>query len=228
MAKLRACSPEHLLKKAMSEEHRVLPVATLLDGVEVPQLLIGWMNNWSYAGDVPCSPWRSAMTLPRELKLGEYDGKPLLCSTVVKEIEGIAESWQDVSGSFAAGDAYQLRVTVALDQNTTIALSNATGEKYEMEVLAMERKLLVRRSGQTGSKDFNGSFSIPSMQAPLCVNGNSVTLDIFVDQSSVEVFTQEGTMALTNLVFPSSIYNQLSVEGAAAECQVRQLKRIWK
>ena len=65
-------------------------------------------------------------------------------------------------------------------------------------------------------------------QAPLCVNGNSVTLDIFVDQSSVEVFTQEGTMALTNLVFPSSIYNQLSVEGAAAECQVRQLKRIWK
>lgn len=97
-----------------------------------------------------------------------------------------------------------------------------------MEVLAMERKLLVRRSGQTGSKDFNGSFSIPSMQAPLCVNGNSVTLDIFVDQSSVEVFTQEGTMALTNLVFPSSIYNQLSVEGEAAECQVRQLKRIWK
>jgi len=35
MAKLRACSPEHLLKKAMSEEHRVLPVATLLDGIEV-------------------------------------------------------------------------------------------------------------------------------------------------------------------------------------------------
>jgi hypothetical protein len=27
---LRACSPEHLLKKAMSEEHWVLPVATLL------------------------------------------------------------------------------------------------------------------------------------------------------------------------------------------------------
>jgi hypothetical protein len=34
IAKLRACSPEHLLKKAMSEEHRGLPVATLLDGEE--------------------------------------------------------------------------------------------------------------------------------------------------------------------------------------------------
>ena len=97
-----------------------------------------------------------------------------------------------------------------------------------MEVLASERKLLARRSGQTGNKDFNGSFSIPSMQAPLCVTGNSVTLDIFVDQSSVEIFTKEGTMSMTNLVFPARIYDQVSVEGAASECQVRQLKRIWK
>ena len=107
-------------------------------------------------------------------------------------------------------------------------IRSCTGEKYEMEVLAMERKLLVRRSGQTGNKDFNGSFSIPSMQAPLCVTGNRVTLDIFVDQSSVEIFTKEGTMSMTNLVFPTSIYNDVAVEGASAECQVRQLKRIWK
>ncbi|MBQ7442089.1 MAG: glycoside hydrolase family 32 protein [Prevotella sp.] len=192
------------------------------------KVLIGWMNNWSYAGDVPCSPWRSAMTLPRELKLGSYEGKPLLCSTVVEEIDGIAGEWQVANGNIAAGDAYQLRVTVGLDQNSTITLSNSTGEKYVMEVLASERKLLARRSGQTGNKDFNGSFSIPSMQAPLCVTGNSVTLDIFVDQSSVEIFTKEGTMSMTNLVFPARIYDQVSVEGAASECQMRQLKRIWK
>ena len=32
-------------------------------------VMIGWMNNWNYAGSVPCNPWRSAMTLPRELAL---------------------------------------------------------------------------------------------------------------------------------------------------------------
>ena len=107
--------------------------------------------------------------------------------------------------------------------NELMAAQHLFEEDVEVEILNC-----FDRSGQTGNKDFNGSFSIPSMQAPLCVTGNSVTLDIFVDQSSVEVFTQDGTMAMTNLVFPSGIYNQLSVEGAAAECQVRQLKRIWK
>ena len=65
------------------------------------------------------------------------------------------------------------------------------------------------------------------MKAPLKVEGGKVTLDVFVDQSSVEIFTAEGTMSLTNLVFPSSIYNQLMVEGAMSECQVRKLNRVW-
>ncbi|GAA3314463.1 hypothetical protein GCM10020331_007020 [Ectobacillus funiculus] len=35
------------------------------------RIMIGWMNNWQYAGSIPTSPWRSAMTVPRELKLQE-------------------------------------------------------------------------------------------------------------------------------------------------------------
>ena len=57
--------------------------------------------------------------------------------------------------------------------------------------------------------------------------GNKTFPALFVDQSSVEIFTAEGTMSLTNLVFPSSIYNQLTVEGAMSECQVRKLNRVW-
>ena len=33
------------------------------------RIFIGWMSNWEYAGEVPTDPWRSAMTLPRELSL---------------------------------------------------------------------------------------------------------------------------------------------------------------
>ena len=32
-------------------------------------LFIGWMSNWQYADKVPTAPWRSAMTMPRELVL---------------------------------------------------------------------------------------------------------------------------------------------------------------
>ncbi len=33
------------------------------------KIFLGWMSNWHYAAKVPTDPWRSAMTLPRELSL---------------------------------------------------------------------------------------------------------------------------------------------------------------
>ena len=192
------------------------------------RIMIGWMNNWQYSGDVPCSPWRSAMTLPRELKLIQYEGKPLLASTVVKEIDGIATSWQDTNGSITAPDAYQLRLTIDLDKNSTITLSNGNDEHFDIDVNGAARSITAHRTSASGKTSFNGTFSIPSIQAPLCVEGSSVVLDIFVDQSSVEIFTENGSMSMTNLVFPQSIYNKFSVSGANSKAQYRALKRIWK
>ena len=196
------------------------------------KIMIGWMNNWQYAGNVPCYPWRSAMTLPRELKLIDYEGKPLLANTVVSEIDKIAEAWQPLTSHLlpltSEKNAYQLRITLQLNQKSTITLSNDTDEKYVLDVNATDRSVMAHRTSATGLTSFNGTFSVPSIQAPLNITGNSVTLDIFVDQSSVEVFTENGSMSMTNLVFPKSIYNSLTISGASYEAQVRQLKTIWK
>ena len=192
------------------------------------KIMIGWMNNWSYAGDVPCSPWRSAMTLPRELKLIEFNEKPLLCCPVVNEIDKIAGTWQNVGTTIDAKDAYQLRLNLKLEKNSTITLSNSQDEKYVVDINANARTLTAHRTAASGKTSFNGSFSIPSMQAPLNVEGNTVTIDVFVDQSSVEILTKDGTMSMTNLVFPQSIYNQLTISGDDCEAQVRPLNRIWQ
>ena len=195
------------------------------------KIMIGWMNNWQYAGNVPCSPWRSAMTLPRELKLIEYNGKPLLANTVVSEIDKIAGIWQPLTSHLlhltSEKDAYQLRITLQLDQKSTITLSNGSDEKYVLDVSATDRMVTAHRTSATGQTSFNGTFSVPSIKAPLNVSDNSVTFDIFVDQSSVEIFTENGSMSMTNLVFPKSIYNNLTISGASYEAKVRQLNRIW-
>ena len=191
------------------------------------KLMIGWMNNWQYAGNVPCSPWRSAMTLPRELKLIEYDSKPLLANTVVSEIDKIAEKWQTAGADLDVKDAYQLRITLNLDKNSTITLSNSFDEKYVLDINANARTVTAHRNSATGQASFNGTFSVPSIQAPLNVTGNTVTLDIFVDQSSIELFTQNGSMSMTNLVFPKSIYNSLTITGATYNAQFRRLNSIW-
>ena len=192
------------------------------------RLMIGWMNNWQYAGDVPCSPWRSAMTLPRELKLIQHDGKTLLANYVVDEVETIAGSWEQAGSQFDAKDAYQLRLTIDLDKNSTIVLANSADEQFSVDVNATTRTLTAHRTALTGQAKFNGTFSIPSMQAPLNVSGDKVTLDFFVDQSSVEIFAGEGAMTMTNLVFPKSIYNMLTVTGASYEARVRPLSSVWR
>ena len=115
-----------------------------------------------------------------------------------------------------------------MDKNTTITLSNSAKEKFVVDIEPASNMVYVHRNSVTGKISFNGSFSLPSIKAPLHVEGNQVTLNLYVDQSSVELIEKEGLMSMTNLVFPSSIYNQFSVSGADCKAKVRKLKSVWR
>jgi fructan beta-fructosidase len=52
---------------------------TFSNAPENKKIFIGWMSNWHYAGKVPTHPWRSAMTIPRELSL---EGNTLIQSPI--------------------------------------------------------------------------------------------------------------------------------------------------
>lgn len=195
--------------------------------VEGRTLFIGWMNNWMYCGNVPCSPWRSAMTLPRELSLTEFDGKPLLSVSVVKELQDMAGEWRDLNGSdMGASDAYQVQVEVDLTGNTVLTLGNEAGEHLDIVVNGGARIITAKRNGKTGATGFNNLFAIPSIAAPLNVKGDKVTLNIYVDRSSVEIETAGGETAMTNLVFPRSIYNRFSADRQVS-AKVRGLSSVW-
>ena len=53
------------------------------------RIAIAWMSNWNYAGAIPTSPWRSAMTVPRELALRTIDGRPQLVQRPVRELRSL-------------------------------------------------------------------------------------------------------------------------------------------
>jgi len=194
-------------------------------------ILLGWMNNWLYAGDVPCSPWRSTFTLPRELSLIDYQGKPLLASRPVTELDKLAGEWNSLEASggvINAKSAYHLQFSLDTSKANTINLSNEKGETYELSYSPSAGSLIARRNSKTGAATFNGSFSIPSVSAALCSSGDVLTLDLYVDQSSVEIFTSNGSMAMTNLVFPSTIYNQVTLAQPAQGVRYQSLSSIWK
>lgn len=190
---------------------------------------IGWMNNWLYAGVVPADPWRSAMTLPRELELVKVDGRYVLASKVVREIENIASEWETITdGSLGNHDAYQLRLTVDMTKENTWRLSNGKNEYLEFYVNPGARMIVARRNGSTGASSFSASFSLPALRMPVEGNEDSIELDIFVDRSSVEFFTADGTSAMTMIVFPEEIYDSIGATSGEIDGKVRSLARIWK
>ena len=66
------------------------------------------------------------------------------------------------------------------------------------------------------------------MRSSLYSDAEKVTLCIFVDQSNVEVTTEDGSVIMSTLVFPETIYDRISVDGGAEEAKVRLLRSVWR
>jgi sucrose-6-phosphate hydrolase SacC (GH32 family) len=60
------------------------------------RIFMGWMSNWEYANVVPTSPWRSAMTIPRELSLRQLPEGIRLVARPVKELAAIRGESADI------------------------------------------------------------------------------------------------------------------------------------
>lgn len=204
------------------------------------RVCIGWMNNQAYGG-YPVSPWRCCMTLPREMILEEYNGQPLLKTTIVREIEGIADEWIAVDGPMAllpellncepsngkGLDAYQVNVTIDGGRDCVITLSNRVGEEYAVRYQADSREIVVNRGAKTGKTDFHSNFAIPDMRSSVYSDKEKITLCLYVDQSNVEVTTDDGSVIMSTLVFPEYIYDKLTIDGQEAKTQIRNLHRVW-
>ena len=188
-------------------------------------IYIGWMNNWNYAGAVPCSPWRSAMTLPREITLEDMNGSPVLSTKVVKEIDGIAGEWTNaVNGICNDGDAYEMSVILDPSENKTFTVGNSAGEHITIQVNPEAKKIIASRTSSSGVVSFNGMFSIPSMSAPYDTDADKLELHIYVDHSSVEILSADGKTAITCLVYPTIPYDR--IEGID-EVSYRPISSIW-
>ena len=197
------------------------------------KVMIAWMNNWDYAPGCPPTAWKGAYTMPRELSLRSKGGHWVLCSEPVKELSVLAGPWQDVAdqiedigGDYA--DAWEAQITLSLSTDATIKLSNQYGNEYVITVNASQRRIYCNRGGKTGESNFSTLFAVPSMSAPIEGNDQYITLDIIVDQSSVELFAGEGSTCFTNNVYPRTIYRNMQVDGAATSVKVRTLETIWK
>jgi beta-fructofuranosidase/levanase len=180
---------------------------------------IGWMNNWAYGGNIPTSPWRSAMSVPRQYFLRTIDGQLRL---VQQPTPSFTSLWQpalpvpsghvdmpagdtpipggasgktlDISAVFSPGTASEFGLKVR---------TGANGEETLIGYDARSRQLFIDRF-RSGLTNFDPMFP-GRYTAPLKPDANGrIKLRVVVDSSSVEVFAGDGEAVLTAQIFPAA------------------------
>ena len=201
-------------------------------------VVIGWMSNWQYGGEVPTRQFRSANTLPRDLSLfrGE-DGGYYLKTIPSPEVNALRGRRSLAAGSktiSAKPQVFQLPTAndgiceisltalAAKSSRLTLTLSNRKGEQVVMCYNPAEQTFSVDRTA-SGITDFSADFPA-IVVAPTLSSDPTLSLRLFIDRSSLEVFDAEGRFVLTNLLFPTEPYTTLTLTSEGGKSTLRSLE----
>lgn len=207
------------------------------DAPQGRRTVIGWMSNWQYAAEVPTVQYRSANTLPREAGLFRApDGQIYMSSAPSPELTAIRHKAVVSGKSFSVGNSarkFMLPATndgiceIALDieakksESVNLLISNKSGESVTMKYDVGAHTLSFDRR-ESGIVDFSQDFPAVTV-SPTFEDYNKISLRIFVDKSSIEVFGNDGNFVMTNLVFPTTPYTTLAVSAKGRSARITNL-----
>jgi fructan beta-fructosidase len=187
------------------------------------KIFLGWMSNWLYANIVPTSVWRNAMTIPRELKLKHVGNDIFVSSEPVKELEKIESTPVilknvQVSKSFDLSAKTKAEFPCRVDLNFegagdfTLAISNDAGEKLLIGYDKKQNEYFIDRT-KSGNAAFYKDFAAKHV-APRLTNNQKINLSLVMDESSVELFADDGLTVMTEIFFPSKPYDHINIQSA--------------
>lgn len=197
---------------------------------------IGWMSNWNYARDTPTENWRSAMTLPRKLTLKKNKQGYYLNNFPVNAIDNYTDLTTDVideSNQTYTNDSFnQHRIDFIIEgdlESFKVDFSNELDEHLLLGFDATKKQFYIDRR-ESGIVDFEPRFAEKPHTAPAILDsGTDVSLSLFMDASSIEMFVNGGSVVLTDQIFPTSPYTEMSIQGKASfkDISISEVSRIW-
>ncbi len=207
-----------------------------LPAAQAGPVMVGWLNNWAYANDLPTTPFKGAMSVPRQITLKRTAaGLQLIQQPLagLRKAEQTAFSVKNkaISGRYEVpfrGDVFDLELTLkpGTAKSVSLNLFESKGERTVLRYDVTRQELSLDRTG-SGNVAFHPKFSSVET-APVPLRNGVLKLRLLADKSVVEVFAQDGEATLTDLVFPTKTEGKLtlSAEGGAAQVQSLQINRV--
>ncbi|MDX1362863.1 MAG: glycoside hydrolase family 32 protein [Arenibacter latericius] len=198
---------------------------------------MGWMSNWEYANEVPTETWRSAMTVAREIKVIK-DGKSYrLASLPVDEIDYYKEVKYkkeniQINGKTVLINGEKANLSRAAinfiisdfkKNSFTFKLFNKLGDELSFGYNGTDNTYFIDRS-KSGKTAFSETFSNKKSIGKRTSKGDKLTGTILLDKTSIELFFDEGSTVMTEIFFPNSPFETLSVETDSKELNLDLLE----
>jgi fructan beta-fructosidase len=207
------------------------------------RIYIGWMSNWRYANLLPTREWRSTLTIPRALELKRNEEGIRLIQNPIQELQGLRDEKILIQDKLVIPDENLLEnvkcntfeIIAEFEVGSATEFGFKVCKGYTEETIigydAESQKLFVDRT-HSGETDFHESFA-GKHESTLLVKDNKITLHVFVDQSSVEVFGNRGVTVLTDLIFPNPENKQIELyvkngEARLNSLELYTLKSTWR
>jgi fructan beta-fructosidase len=201
------------------------------------RLFIGWMSNWAYAQAVPTQRWRSAMTLPRSLRLASLPGGLRLASLPVREAEALRGEPFNVAPHRIEGEEVLPLAGPLLELDFEwepaegespsewgLRFFNAQGEELRVGYKSSDSQYFIDRS-KAGRADFSDDFA-GLHPAPREAASARQPLRLWLDVASVELFADSGLTAMTDIFFPSAVLDRVALYSRGGAMQVKG--RAWE
>lgn len=173
------------------------------------KIFLGWMSNWLYGQSVPTGPWRSANTLPRELGLQKVGDSLYLTARPVRELDALVIKTITPKLPAALPPLYKIDLQTNKAASFTLTVSNAAGEATVIGYDKQTNQYYIDRQ-RSGITDFSAGFAGRNT-APRISGSNKISLTLYADASSFELFADGGLTTLTALVFPHTPYTTLTL-----------------
>ena len=200
------------------------------------RIWLAWMNNWQYAGDIPTDPWRGIMSIPRSVQLKSKNGKIFLIQEPIVELQALRQGSLNIFDEYIAEVAPQLEdielgvfelkttINVAETEEVIIKLRKSEFQETVLRYVVADENLILDRS-KSGDLWWNQLFTDTKV-ARLPMDNGSIQLHLFVDECSIEVFGNEGSVVFSNQIFPDSTATGIEVATIGGAAILNEF-RLW-
>ncbi len=202
---------------------------------------IGWLNNWNYANEIPTSPWKSVMSLPRKLSLKKINNEWILIQQVIPSFQTLRkESVVFVNKTITkeetlgfAGQVFEMELMFQPPLTGESGIKLAVGNNHFLKISynAQHQQMAIDRS-QTNTSFSKIFASINRAVAPVQLKNGKLKWHIYFDKCIAEIYVNDGEAVFTTQIFPEENENNIqlfSIEGQAIFDYLNfwKLKTIW-